>query len=157
MHPIESILETTMTELKHMVDVNTIVGDAFVTPTGCTIIPISKVSFGFVTGGGQYGTPNQKMEQPECNGFPFAGGSASGITIAPVAFMVAEQDSVKLLAVNHRNAVDKLMENIPQMIGQVKQMVEQYACGAEAKCGQKEADNQMKGQENEDGQTTFDA
>ena len=52
MHPIETILNTTMSELKEMVDVNTIVGDPFVTPGGCTVIPISKVSFGFVSGGG---------------------------------------------------------------------------------------------------------
>ena len=62
MHPIENILQTTMSELKQMVDVNTIVGNPFVTPSGCTIIPISKVSLGFVTGGGEYDSGGKKQE-----------------------------------------------------------------------------------------------
>ena len=53
MHPIENILKTTMSELKEMVDVNTIVGAPFIAPDGATIIPISKLSFGFVSGGGE--------------------------------------------------------------------------------------------------------
>ena len=53
MNPIETVLKTTMGELKEMVDVNTVVGEPFVTPDGSTIIPISKVCFGFVTGGGE--------------------------------------------------------------------------------------------------------
>ena len=61
MHPIENVLSITMSELNKMVDVNTIVGNPFVTPDGCTIIPISKVSFGFVTGGGEYGEGKKSL------------------------------------------------------------------------------------------------
>lgn len=126
MHPIENILETTMSELKQMVDVNTIVGDAFVTPNGCTIIPISKLSFGFVSGGGEYGLPDHKGErdvQPDRpRDLPFAGGTASGVSITPVAFMVADKDNIKLLAATQRSVVDKVLENIPQMMTEIKDM-----------------------------------
>ena len=115
MHPIENILKSTMTELKGMIDVNTIVGAPFVSPNGCTIIPISKVSFGFVTGGAQYGKATKGEEEQ----YPFGGGATSGVTIAPVAFMVADDDMVKVLTISHRNALDKLMENAPQLIKEV--------------------------------------
>jgi len=121
MHPIENILKSTMTELKEMIDVNTIVGSPFVSPNGCTIIPISKVSFGFVTGGAQYGKVNSEEEAQ----YPFGGGATSGVTIAPVAFMVADDEAVKILTISHRNALDKLMENAPQLIKEVKDIVKE--------------------------------
>jgi len=119
MHPIENILKSTMSELKEMIDVNTIVGTPFVSPNGETIIPISKVSFGFVSGGAQYGGV-QKTREEEFAEFPFGGGSASGVTIAPVAFMVANDTTLKVLTVCHRNALDKLVENAPQLMKEMK-------------------------------------
>ena len=122
MHPIEHVLNTTMSELNKMVDVNTIVGNPFVTPNGCTIIPISKVSFGFVTGGGEYG---EGVKAPIETRYPFAGGTASGVTITPVAFMVEKQDQIKLLTATERDLVDKILESIPQMASEVRKMFEQ--------------------------------
>ena len=55
MHPIENIMQTAMAKIKEIVDVNTIVGDPVVSADGATIIPITKVSFAFVAGGGEYG------------------------------------------------------------------------------------------------------
>lgn len=125
MHPIENILKTTMTELKEMVDVNTIVGYPFVAPDGCTIIPISKLSFGFVSGGGEY--TEKKSET-----YPFAGGTATGISINPVAFMVGSKDELKLLTVSNRNALDKVIENVPKMINEIKEVF-----NASCNCGGK--------------------
>lgn len=122
MHPIEHVLNTTMSELGKMVDVNTIVGNPFVTPDGCTIIPISKVSFGFVTGGGEYG---EGVKAPIETRYPFAGGTASGVTITPVAFMVEKQNQIKLLTATERDIVDKILESIPQMASEVRKMFEQ--------------------------------
>ena len=122
MHPIEHVLNTTMSELNKMVDVNTIVGNPFVTPDGCTIIPISKVSFGFVTGGGEYG---EGVKAPIETRYPFAGGTASGVTITPVAFMVEKQDQIKLLTATERDIVDKILESIPQMASEMRKMFEQ--------------------------------
>ena len=79
---------------------------------------LSRVSFGFVTGGAQYG--NAKGEEGE---FPFGGGATSGVTIAPVAFMVADDDVVKVLTISHRNALDKLMENAPQLARELRDIV----------------------------------
>ena len=135
MHPIENILKTTMCELKEMIDVNTIVGTPFVSPGGCTIIPISKVSFGFFSGGGEYG--NVRGEEAT---YPFSGGSASGVTINPVAFMVADAENIKLLTVAQRNALDKLMENAPHILSELKDIAKRMTCD----CGCEDEEDEKK-------------
>lgn len=124
MYQIENILKSTMSELKEMIDVNTIVGSPFVSPNGDTIIPISKVSFGFVSGGAEYGSVKKEAE------FPFGGGSASGVSIAPVAFMVADDTALKVLTISHRNALDKLVENVPQLIKEMKEIFTERCAGS---------------------------
>ncbi|MBE5758604.1 MAG: sporulation protein YtfJ [Clostridiales bacterium] len=120
MHPIENILQTTMSELRHMIDVNTIVGEAILTPSGTTIIPISKVSFGFVSGGGEFEKKNNTSE----NALPMAGGSASGITINPVAFLVSEKSNLRLMCANSRTTVDKLIDMAPQLLSEIRNFFE---------------------------------
>ena len=112
-----------MNEIKQMVDVNTIVGDAIITPDGSTILPVSKVSFGFVTGGGEYG--NKKGSTQEEAKYPFGGGGGAGITLVPIAFLIVRNDDVKLLTVEHANTYDSLLDKVPQIITQVKKMFEQ--------------------------------
>ena len=114
MHPIENIMQTAMTEIKEMVDVNTIVGDAVVTPDGSTVIPISKVCFGFVAGGGEYGEGQSGQDQH----IPFAGGSGAGITISPVGFLILGKE-IELYTLTHKNTYEKIIESIPSLIAKV--------------------------------------
>lgn len=116
-HPIESIMKTTMEELKQMVDVNTIVGDAVASPNGSVIVPLSKVSFGFVAGGGEYG------ESTEDGTFSFGGGSGAGVSVNPVAFLVVGQNDVHLLPVENANSLDRVFELIPRLMKDVKDIV----------------------------------
>jgi len=95
-HPIQGLMSTAMENIRDMVDVNTIVGDAVQCPDGSVIIPISKVSFGFAAGGGEYGSGEDQKDK----GMPFAGGSGAGISINPMAFMVVGKGQVKLLPIN---------------------------------------------------------
>ena len=94
-HPIGNLMATTMQKIKEMVDVNTIVGDPIRTVEGVTIIPVSKVSFGFAAGGSDFTGKNQQPNQENA----FGGGSGAGINITPVAFLIINGDSVKLLPV----------------------------------------------------------
>ena len=64
-----------MESIREMVDVNTVVGDPVKTQDGSTIIPISKVSFGFVAGGGEYSGEVQLTDMP------FAGGAGAGVSV----------------------------------------------------------------------------
>ncbi|MDW8799562.1 GerW family sporulation protein [Clostridium sp. A1-XYC3] len=119
-HPIDNLLKNTMENLKDMIDVNTIVGDAVESKDGSLIIPISKVSFGFVSGGSEFSTCD--VDNPDSK-FPFGGGSGAGITVRPVAFLVTKGDSVRLLSLDHQNTYDKIVDSIPQMMDYVKGMV----------------------------------
>ena len=95
-HPIESLMKTAMENLKEMVDVNKIVGDAVETPDGSVIIPISRVSFGFAAGGTEFEhqAEGNGRNSPAPTGLPFGGGSGGGVMVQPVAFLVAGQGQV---------------------------------------------------------------
>lgn len=114
-HPIEALMKTTMESLKEMIDVNTIVGDAVETPDGTTIIPISRVSFGFASGGGEYKNSNgsednsDNYQDNQDQGLPFAGGTGAGVSVQPVAFMIVGKEKTKLLSVD-QNA--NMFENL---------------------------------------------
>lgn len=124
MHPIENIMQITMSEIKQMVDVNTIVGDAIVTPDGSTVLPVSKVSFGFVTGGSEYGERKENTMTQD-NKQPFGGGGGAGITICPIAFLILRNEDVKMMTVEHPNTYETLLDKIPSLLYQIKKMFDQ--------------------------------
>ena len=126
-HPIQGLMTTAMESIKDMVDVNTIVGDAVQAPDGTVIIPISRVSFGFAAGGGEYsstGKCESKDEDDEDtkgggkskSKFPFAGGSGAGVSINPVAFMVVGQNQIRLMPVNINSSLEKILDMVPDLI-----------------------------------------
>lgn len=112
-HPLESIMKTTMENIKEMIDVNTIVGDAVETSDGTVIIPISKVSFGFVAGGGEHMIGEQSSQTSTDS--PFAGGSGAGVTVSPIAFLTVGQEKIKLLPVNFNTPLDRVVDMIPKL------------------------------------------
>lgn len=125
-HPIESLMKTTMESIKEMVDVNTIVGDAVETVDGTTIIPISRVSFGFASGGGdstinKKGKKEEYGEETNKNQLPFAGGAGAGISIHPVAFMVVGNGQMKLMSVDQNaNLIDTIISSTPKVINSIQ-------------------------------------
>ena len=117
-HPIESIMTTTMENIRDMVDVNTVVGDPIAAADGATIIPISRVSFGFAAGGGEYGA------QPELNATPFAGGTGAGVTVQPVGFLTIAEGQVRLTPVQYAAPIDRVIDLIPGLVEDVKSFLE---------------------------------
>jgi len=131
-HPIEGLMTTAMENIKEMVDVNTIVGDAVQAPDGTVIIPISRVTFGFTAGGGEYGKSRVEKnktgytydENGEVHGkYPFAGGSGAGVSIHPVAFMVVGNGQIRLLPVNLNSSIDKIIDLVPDLIKKLSETV----------------------------------
>lgn len=118
MHPIENIMQTAMSEIKEMVDVNTVIGDPVISTDGATIIPVSKVCFGFVAGGGEYG--DATGEAPDSQ-YPFSGGAGSGVSINPIGFLVVDEGRVQLLSVDGRNLLEQAVEAVPQFIMEIKE------------------------------------
>ncbi|MDF2881022.1 MAG: sporulation protein [Clostridiaceae bacterium] len=115
-HPIENLMKSTMENIKEMVDVNTIVGDPVESKDGTIIIPLSKVSFGFASGGSEF---NGKANNGSLK-YPFGGGSGAGVSVKPVAFLVIKQDTVRVLSVDQDNTYDRIVDSIPQIIDMLK-------------------------------------
>lgn len=118
-HPIENLMKSTMENLKDMIDVNTVIGDPVETKDGSYIIPISKLTFGFVSGGSEFGH-ECKAPLEEVTKHPFGGGSGAGITVKPVAFLVLRNDAVRLLPVDQNNTYDRIVDSVPQVIDMIK-------------------------------------
>ncbi|MCI2055883.1 MAG: GerW family sporulation protein [Oscillibacter sp.] len=111
--PLNNLLNETMGKIHEMVDTNTIVGEPISTPDGVTLIPISRVSFGFGSGGGDYG-----------KGAPqnFGGGSGAGVKIDPVAFLVVKDGATRVLpvAIPPVSTVDRVIEMVPDIMDKVE-------------------------------------
>ncbi len=112
-HPINGLMQTTMQKIKEMVDVNTIVGDPITSPDGTIIIPVSKVSYGFASGGSDFPT---KKENKEC----FGGGSGAGVSISPVAFLVVSKGNVELVPLEKfEGAADRVVGMVPDIVEKI--------------------------------------
>lgn len=118
-HPIENIMGTTMENIRDMVDVNTVIGEPITTQDGSTVIPVSRVSFGFVAGGGEYRCPSTKPAEA-CERLPFAGGTGAGVTIQPMGFLVTNQNSVRLLPAQPYAPADRIIELVPQLMCELR-------------------------------------
>lgn len=122
-HPIEGLMKSTMESIRDMVDVNTVVGEAVQTADGNTVIPISRVSFGFVAGGAEYKGSSFHSAR-EAEQLPFGGGSGAGVSVSPMGFLVIGKDSVRMLSAKCDQPAEKLMEMIPQLTHDIKDFIE---------------------------------
>lgn len=114
-HPIQGLIETAMQKLREMVDVQTIIGDP-ISVNDATIIPVSKVSFGFASGGSDLPTKIAKDT--------FAGGSGGGVSISPIAFIVIANGDVKLLQMSSEGAPSNALINlVPEVFDKISSMV----------------------------------
>ena len=112
-HPIQQLINDAMGKMREIVDSNTVIGTPSTTREGTTILPVSKISFGFVSGGTDFANEKQKDL--------FGGAASSGASITPVGFLVIKGDSVKLiqLAENGR-AVDRVLNMVPEVLDKVE-------------------------------------
>ena len=120
-HAIGELMEKTMSKIREMVDVNTIVGSPISTVDGITLIPVSKVTFGFAAGGSDFQTKKAKDDGPD----GFGGGSGAGVKIEPVSFLVIRDGSVRMIGANaqEQNSVEKFIDAMPDIIDKVKEVL----------------------------------
>ena len=112
-HPLNDLMRSTMDKIREMVDTNTIVGRPITTADGVTLIPISKVSFGFGSGGGNYGAAQAER---------FGGGGGAGVKIDPVAFLVVKDGTTRVLPVSMPpvSTADRVVEMVPDILDKVE-------------------------------------
>lgn len=116
---MSDIIKASMDGIKSFTDMETVIGNAITTPSGVTVIPVSKVAMGIATGGIDYGSPRAEAEQN------FGGGGGTGLSITPVAFLTVGRDAeVSLIHINSGGGdVDKivsLIERAPEIIEKIK-------------------------------------
>ena len=115
-HPIDNLLNTTLQKIKEMFDVDVVVGKPIQTPDGLTLIPVSKLSLGFASGGSEFGkTPRIEGKNN------FGGGAGAGVKVEPVAFLVVRGSEVRLLPVGMPPAgpLDRAVEMVPDVVDKV--------------------------------------
>ena len=110
------ILETTIEKVKNLVNVSTIIGDPITVDGGITIIPVSKVTYGFASGGSDFPSKSNKEI--------FGGGGGAGVTITPVAFLVVSDGEVTLKHITaYDNAAERVVNLVPEMFDKVTSLV----------------------------------
>ena len=130
-HPIQNLMTETMEKIKSMVDVNTIIGDQITTPDGTTIIPVSKVSFGFGSGGSDFVSKSAKDNTPLC----FGGGGGAGVTVQPVCFLIVSPTTgAHILPVDAQavTTADRIVEMLPNAFNKVSAFMDSRKAAKEA-------------------------
>ena len=121
---LESLVKASMDKIHEMVDGQTVVGKPVVTDDGTTIIPVSKVSYGFASGGSDLPTKSTKDQ--------FGGGSGAGITITPVAFITVCNGEVKLLQLSmEAPATNSAINMVPDVIDKITSFIDKKKGGAD--------------------------
>lgn len=110
---IESLIDVSMDNLRSLIDVNCVVGNPITMPNNSIIIPISKVSIGFVAGGGEYNDLNAKRNSAD---FPMAGGTGGGFTVTPIGFFVLEKNKYKIIHADKSSAYLDLIKNASEVL-----------------------------------------
>lgn len=132
---IQDLMGVTMEKMREMVDVQTIIGDPIVVSDKVTIIPVSKVSYGFASGGSDLPAKSNPKDL-------FGGGAGAGVSIQPVAFLVVQEDGVRLLQMDEAgDALSSAIRSVPEVVDRISSLVK--------KGGKKEKESDTSdGQEN---------
>ncbi len=114
---LNDMMQSTFGSIKKLVEVNNIVGAPINTPDGMTLVPLSKVSFGFGGAGG---------DMPESKKDRFGGGSAAGVKIEPIGFLAVKDGGVRMINIMPpaKNSVDRILELVPDVLDKVEQLTD---------------------------------
>ena len=111
--PVQELMTSALEKMRDLVDSNTVIGSPINTQDGTTILPVSKITFGFVSGGTDFANKTQKDL--------FGGAASSGASITPVGFLVVKDGNVKLLQLAEGGAtLDRLINMMPEVIDRVE-------------------------------------
>ena len=116
-HPIHGLMNVTLERIREMVDSNTIIGNPITTADGTTILPVSKVTFGFTSGGSDFMSSKAPKEL-------FGGGSGAGVSISPVAFLVLHKGNVRMIQLADKNSgLERALNLLPELVDKVQALV----------------------------------
>lgn len=110
---IKDVLDAAMANLKPLIDSDIIIGKAIKTDL-MEIVPITKVTLGFVSGGGEYYSELKEIRRE--TEYPFSGGCGGGVSVQPIGFLVIKSNFVELIKIEQKGAIEKLIELVPELV-----------------------------------------
>lgn len=123
-HYLGELTESSMKNLQTLIDSNSVIGKEVITPDGTVILPVSRVSFGFGTGGGDLPATQKEL---------FGGGTGGGVSITPLAFLIVKNSDVKLLQVqSYSNTADRVVGMVPEVVDKVSGLINSKKAAPEA-------------------------
>ncbi len=123
-HYLGELTESSMKNLQTLIDSNSVIGKEVITPDGTVILPVSRVSFGFGTGGGDLPATQKEL---------FGGGTGGGVSITPLAFLIVKNGDVKLLQVqSYSNTADRVVGMVPEVVDKVSGLINSKKTAPEA-------------------------
>lgn len=115
-HPIQGLMGVTIDKIREMVDTSTIIGDPIHVDATTTIIPVSRVTFGFASGGSDVAPKSDKQM--------FGGGTGAGVSVTPVAFLVISGGNVRTVQLIEKvTAVDNAIAALPELVEKITAMI----------------------------------
>ena len=117
---IDSIMEKTAEQLTGLIDVNTVIGKPLVSASGAQIIPFTKVTMGYLSGGGEYGEV-KAIKEDEC--FPFAGGAGTVINLKPAGFLIDDGKRCRIIKVTD-DPLDGIIEKAAELVNGIVKKAE---------------------------------
>ena len=120
---LPNMLDSTISKIREMVDVNSVIGNPITTPDGVTIIPVSKVSVGFGGGGSDYVSRHVNKSEN-----PFGGGAGGGVKVTPICFLIVKDGNVRMLpvAAPANTTADRLVEQIPDTLDKISAFIDSH-------------------------------
>lgn len=118
---LPNMLQDTISKIREMVDVNSVIGDPITTPDGVTIIPVSKVSAGFGGGGSDFTTKTSGSGE-----MPFGGGVGGGVKVTPICFLIVKDGNVRMMpvAAPANTTADRLVEMVPDTLDKISAFID---------------------------------
>lgn len=121
--PISELLGISMEKVREMADINSIIGDPIKFEDGTTVIPISKVSYGFASGGSDIPSKSDKNL--------FGGGAGAGISIKPEGFLVISNGSVRMVTMNESNdLISSAINSVPDVVNRISSFIKNKKSGS---------------------------
>ncbi len=115
---IEGMMNCSVDKMKEIINADTIIGNSITTPDGTVVIPVSKVTYGFASGGSDFASSNCKDKEM------FGGGNGVGVSIIPVAFLVISGSGIKLMQIeSFTGALDRIISMTPDMVDKISAMI----------------------------------
>ena len=114
---VPNMLENTISKIREMVDVNSVIGTPITTPDGVTIIPVSKVSVGFGGGGSDYAKASNRS---------FGGGAGGGVKVTPICFLIVKDGAVRMMpvAAPANTTADRIVEQVPDVLDKIASFID---------------------------------